>query len=186
MPRGEEEPRLVPFDRPAERRREHVNVLDAVGGANAERRGAELVVDVVRLPVAAAEAEERRAAEHVAAVFQHAVQANPAARRVRRNRARHDGDFRLQHVVEVRLRGSLETLDRHPLDQLLGVVAAQSVGAEAHLLGHAGAADIGRAGPDSRRQHTDRHDVAGDRQRVDDVAGEHLRPRRLRHVDLCA
>ena len=95
------------------------------------------------------EAEERGPAEQVAAVLEHAVYADAAAGRVGGDGARHDRDFRLQHVVEVRLRGALETLNRHPLDELLGVVTAQSVRAEADLLGHARAADIGRALPNT-------------------------------------
>ncbi len=158
--------------------------LMRVRAVDAARRRRQLVVDVVALPAAAAEAEERRAAEDVAAVLQHAVHADAAARRVGGNGARHDRDFRLQHVVEVRLRGALEALDRHPFDELLGVVAAEAVRAQADLLGHARAADVGRALPDAGRQHADRHDVARDRQRVDDVARDDLRARRLLHVDL--
>ncbi len=56
--------------------------------------------------------------------------------------------------------------------------------AETDLLGHARAADVGRSLPDARRQHADRHDIAGDRQRIDDVAGDDLRTRRLLDVDL--
>ena len=146
--------------------------------------GAEGVVDVVALPLAAAEADERRPAEHIAAVLQHRVHADPAAGRVGRNRARHDRDFRLQHVVEVALRRTFEALNGHALDELLGVFARKPVGAQPDLLGHARAADVGRAGPDSGRQDADRHDVARHRQRVDDVAGDDLRSRRLLHVDL--
>src|SRR4030095_6510600 len=104
MTRGHEKPRAVAFDRTAKRTREHVDVLDAVGAANAEWRRTQPIVDIVRLPVTATESEKGRAAELVAAVLEHAVQADAPAGRVRGNRARHHGDFRLQHVVEVRLR----------------------------------------------------------------------------------
>ncbi len=160
MPRGDEEPRPVALDRPAKRRRKHVNVLDGVGAANALRRALQERIDIVGLPVAAAEAEKRRAAEHVAAVFQHAVQANAAAGGISRNRARHHGDLRLQHVVEVRLRGPLEALNRHAFHQLLGIVATEAVRPEGHLLGHARAADVWRSRAHTWRQHANRHDVA--------------------------
>ena len=71
-----------------------------------------------------------------------------------------------------------------PFDELLCVIAAKTVRAEADLLGHARPAHVGGALTNARRQHADRHDVARDGQRVDDVACDDLRARRLLHVDL--
>ena len=103
VPRRDQEPELVALDGTAHRAREHVNVLDGVRAVDAEWSGPKLGAGVVALPASAAESEERCAAEDVAAILQHAVHANAAARGIRRYRARHDRDFRLQHVVEVGL-----------------------------------------------------------------------------------
>ena len=70
MPRRDQEPQFVALDGTAQRSGEHVNVLDRVRAVDAARSGAQLVPGVGALPAAAAEAEKRRAAEDVAAVFQ--------------------------------------------------------------------------------------------------------------------
>ena len=127
MPRRQNEPELIFLDGSAERAGKHVNVLDGVSARNAARSGFQLGVGVVGLPLAAAEPEERGAGEHVAAILQHAVHPNPAAGGVGRNRAGHDRDFRLQHVVKVGLRGAFETLNRHAFHELLGVVAGETM-----------------------------------------------------------
>ena len=143
-------------------------MLDTVGALNVTR--AQFVVDVFRDPVVIGAPDEGRTAHLVAAVLQDAVEADAAAGRVCRNRGGHDGDFRLQHVVEVTLRRTFIALNRHALDQLFAVHAAQPVSAQPHLLGHVRPADVGRVRPHAGRQNADRHDVARHRQRVDDVA----------------
>ena len=145
---------------------------------------AHLVADVVALPVAVGAAEEDAAADDVAAVLRNHVRAQPARLNLRRMRAGADRHFGAQRVVDVALlvRGFL-AVHAHAVDVLHGVLRRDAVAARVGLLHLARPAHVGRAETNARHHHADRHDVARRRQRVDEVARQHLRACRLRHVD---
>src|ERR1051325_5593202 len=116
-------------------------MLDAIGTLNVARP--QLVVDVIGNPAAVYSAEEDGAAHRVAAVLHDAVQIDAAAGPIGGNRRRDDTDLRLQHVIEVTLRGAFIALNRHAFDELLAVDAAQPVCAKTDLLGHVRPAAVG-------------------------------------------
>ncbi len=182
MTRCAEEPQPVAQDGPTDRDVEILDVRNAVRALDAARP--ERVVDIVGLPGSVGAADEQRAAEDVAAVLGDAVHADPATGILRWERARRDTDLGLQRVIEIaHAHAILVAVDRHAVDELHRLALVDPVHAHGRLLHRARAADVGRAESDAWHQNPDRHDVARRRQRVDDLAGQHLRLRRLLHVD---
>ena len=116
--------------------------------------------------------------------FGNHVRAKAARLNLRRMRARADGHLGAQRVVDVALlvRGFL-AVHAHAVDVLHGVLRRDAVAARVGLLHLARPAHVRRAETNAGHHHADRHDVARRGQRVDEVARQHLRARRLRHVD---
>jgi hypothetical protein len=172
--RRHEKPELVPQDRPTHRAVEVLDVRDAVGAREILR--AHRIVDVVALPCAVGTAEEDAAADVVAAVLGNRIGAEPARLNFGRVRARAHCHFRAQRIVEVALlvRGLL-AVHAHAVDVLDGVLGGDAVAARVGLLHLSRATHVGRAKTNAGHHHSDRHDVARRRQRVDQVARQHGR-----------
>jgi hypothetical protein len=178
-----EEPEPVPHDRPPEREVEVGDVPDAV--ARLQPAVAQVLGDVVALPVAVGAADERRAAEAVAAFLRDHVDPHPAARDVCAGAARLEAHFRVCRVAEVGLHLAAvhQAVHRHAVHLHGRVGLPRPVRRHVDLLHLLVAADVRVALADAGHQCGEPRVVARRRHGVEQFPVQDGGPLRALHVD---
>ena len=178
-----EEPEPILHDRAAHVEIEVLHVLDEV--AVFEALVDQVLRQVVRLPARRRPTEEPAALDDVAAVLRNHVHADAASRHFGRQRARLEHHLLRKGVVVVRLdvavtHGAVHAHAVH-LDARVAVVGA--VRAHVGLFHALRTADVRSTQLHTGNDRADRLHVAGRRQRVNDVAIDHLRALCVLDVD---
>ena len=156
----------------------HVEIVNPVDGAwVAEPPVLQVLREIVGLPSAVTPRREERAAESVAALFRDHVQAHAARRCVGTYAARLIADFLVHRVVEVALHlpVGLKAVHHHPVHQDRVVRRLHPMCRHVGLLHGPRAADVRDVQIDADHELTEALDGPPARNRVEQVAAEHLR-----------
>jgi hypothetical protein len=174
-PERAEEPQLVLQDRPALLDVELVEVVDLVDRADAER--AQVVGQVVALPLLGRLGVLHRAGEAVAAVLRHQVHRQAAGDRFRRAAGSLVDGFLDHRFVVVRHHRAVGhvAVGEQAVDGDDRARGADAVHGEVGLLHRARAADVGGGECDADNQLAEALNRLGARHRVEHVARQHLR-----------